>query len=394
MNNSISVLLGSGFSAPMGYPTGMDLNKKLLNFDYDLFAFSHEGELIPPSNGKKIDLGFKNPYDYIFEYCIELIKYFKISKNYFDYEEFYDYLIYEVEKDKQAEELAQNYLIYTDFKQLVFGLSDVYSQVVLYFLKDKNNEQWYKNRPYNYDMTLKGYTGFLKCLHNFGNNNIINIHTLNHDLFLESLTSAGFFKGKLSDGFDELNSPHYGELNHENRTYNCRLETYFGVYTGNYRLYKLHGSIDYGVYYTNKGGLLIPENYVKTKYGIGFNEILKEEKCLSGNSSYESCWINYHADFMTGTTSKIERYKEPLLFKKLFDFFKNNLQKADKLIIVGYGAKDEEINKIIKQHFDFNNKSSFIIDPFPSEKVHELQKSLNAKIISKQLEQITMSDFD
>lgn len=30
---SISVLLGAGFSAPMGYPVGNGLNKELLNFD-------------------------------------------------------------------------------------------------------------------------------------------------------------------------------------------------------------------------------------------------------------------------------------------------------------------------------------------------------------------------
>ena len=233
----------------------------------------------------------------------------------------------------------------------------------------------------------------MRYLNAIGADNTINIHTLNHDLFLESLCSAGFFGGNLSDGFTEFNSPYYGPLDYMKRTYLCRLEEYTGSYEGNFRLYKLHGSLDYGVYYKSEGTILTPEKYVKTKYGIGFSNLLKETQDSKGNISYERCWINYHADYMTGTTSKIERYQEPLLFKELFEHFKNNLKTADKLIIVGYGAKDSEVNKMIKEYFDYKTKPSFIIDPYAGETVLDFGKEIGARIIQKQLQVINESDF-
>lgn len=81
---------------------------------------------------------------------------------------------------------------------------------------------------------------------------------------------------------------------------------------------------------------------------------------------------------MTGTTSKIQRYNEPLLFKKLFKRFKKNLRQAEKLIIIGYGCKDEGINEIIKEYFDYNHKQAFIIDKYAREMVSEFGKNINA----------------
>jgi hypothetical protein len=394
MNNSISILLAAGFSAPMGYPIGNSLNEKLTQLNTDLIAFSSDGRLAISTNGKKPDFGCKTSYDNIFEYCIKLIGHYSETKGHFDYEEFYDYLVDEVINDEEAEKLANEHLSETDFTSLVSGLKNIYNQLVSHFLKDRNGENWYENRPYNLDSKFDGYTGFLRYLTALGENNVLNIHTLNHDLFLESLCGAGFFGGNLSDGFEEFNSPYYGNLKYENRNYRCRLESYVGEYQDNFRLYKLHGSLDYGVYYKSEGANLIPEKYIKTKYGIGFSELLKETKNSEGQYSYENCRINYHADYLTGTTSKIQRYKEPLLFKELFKLFKTNLETADKLIIVGYGAKDSEVNNIIKEHFDYNTKPSYIIDPFAGETVIKFGKEIGAKIIKKQLDVISKSDFE
>lgn len=394
MNNSISILLAAGFSAPMGYPIGNSLNEKLTQLNTDLIAFSSDGRLAISTNGKKPDFGYKTSFDNTFEYCIKLIGHYSTIKGHFDYEEFYDYLVDEVINDKEAEKLANGHLSETDFIQLVFELKNIYNQLVSHFLKDRNGENWYKNRPHNLDSKFDGYTGFLRYLTELGENNVLNIHTLNHDLFLESLCSAGFFGGNLSDGFEEFNSPYYGNLKYDNRNYRCRLESYVGEYQDNFRLFKLHGSLDYGVYYKSKDTNLIPEKYIKTKYGIGFSELLKETKNSEGQYSYEKCWINYHADYLTGTTSKIQRYEEPLLFKELFKLFKTNLEIADKLIIVGYGAKDSEVNNIIKAHFKYNSKPSYIIDPYAGETVIKFGQDIGAKIIKKQLEVINKSDFE
>jgi hypothetical protein len=159
------------------------------------------------------------------------------------------------------------------------------------------------------------------------------------------------------------------------------------------RLYKLHGSFDYGVYHGSNGSIMSPENYLKTKWGIGFSNFYKE-KIVNNELEYERDWVNYHADFLTGTTSKIERYNEPLLYKKLFELFRKNLSNSEKLVIVGYGAKDSQVNKMILENFDFKVNPVFIVDPFPSEQVKELQSQINAKLIVKDLNDIVMSDFN
>ena len=87
---------------------------------------------------------------------------------------------------------------------------------------------------------------------------------------------------------------------------------------------------------------MIPENYVKIKWGIGAGDIMKSRKSKLG---YDISPFEYDADLGTGSTSKIKRYNEPLLFRKLFKKFRKNLQDADKLIIIGYGCKDEGIMK-------------------------------------------------
>jgi hypothetical protein len=43
MTTSISILLGAGFSAPMGYPVDDTIKKHLLNCTVDTFAFHTSG---------------------------------------------------------------------------------------------------------------------------------------------------------------------------------------------------------------------------------------------------------------------------------------------------------------------------------------------------------------
>lgn len=42
--------------------------------------------------------------------------------------------------------------------------------------------------------------------------------------------------------------------------------------------------------------------------------------------------------------------------------FQSNLKHAEKLIIVGYGFKDEGINSIIMNHFNYKEKPIHIVD--------------------------------
>lgn len=58
--NSISLLLGAGFSVPMGYPTAYALADKLLHIDNENIRFSSSGQLaIYPKQTKKTLLVIK-----------------------------------------------------------------------------------------------------------------------------------------------------------------------------------------------------------------------------------------------------------------------------------------------------------------------------------------------
>ena len=138
---------------------------------------------------------------------------------------------------------------------------------------------------------------------------------------------------------------------------------------------------------------MIPENYVKIKWGIGSGIIMKSRKSRIG---YELSTFEYHADFLTGTTSKIKRYNEPLLFRKLFKKFRKNLRDAEMLIIIGYGCKDEGINEMIKENFDYRHKPSFIIDAYAKDEsqVDQFKKELQAKLLRVQINDISKALFE
>lgn len=391
---SISILLGAGFSANMGYPIGSQLNTHLTDCTGDEFAFHTDGTLIIASDGSKPNIGYKTSYDSQFDFCKELIAYYNKKNNGFDYEEFYDFLKDSASKDKEVELIAKPYLKgYNSLAELLSHLDNIYAHLIDYYLKDGNGNRWHDNAGHACGPIFPGYTGILNCLKELSKTHDINIHTLNHDLFFESLNASDWIMGEICDGFEELGSQYFGELNSYGRQYKVRLSRYTGCYDKKFRLYKLHGSRDYGVYYTLKKGIGMPETYIKTRFGIRFGDIFKERTDENGNLEYEHCFINYHADFLTGTTSKIERYKEPLLYKKLFELFRNNLKSGSQLIIIGYGAKDTEINKMIIENFDYRNKPVIIIDPFPAAQIKELEQKVNAKIVIKQLDEVSIDDL-
>ena len=123
---------------------------------------------------------------------------------------------------------------------------------------------------------------------------------------------------------------------------------------------------------------------------MGASDIIKGRKSKFG---YDISPFEYHADFLTGTTSKIQRYNEPLLFRKLFKKFKKNLQNAEKLIVIGYGCKDKGINEMIKEYFDYTNKPVYIIDKYAGDTVLEFGDNINAKIYKIDVNDISADLF-
>lgn len=393
---SISILLGAGFSAPKGYPTGNDMNNGMLNFDDKDIDFSHSGELAISIEGQKPQFqteGVYNVHQKYFIFCKRLIKEYAIAHNgEFDYELFYDFIKSDEVKEKRYQVLCDDLLSeFESFENVLFNVSHIYNQMAEHLLKDRDGKNSYDDESFKSN-NVEGYNGFLDYLSQLiSSEYIINVHTLNHDLLFESFNNTGYIFSSISDGFDEYGSEYYGRLIHDERTYHCRLERYTGRYNTPIRLFKLHGSLDYVPFYREvENGFMIPDKYVKIKWGMGADDIMKSRK---SKTEYVASPFEYHADFLTGTTSKIQRYNEPLLFKKLFKRFKKNLRQADKLIIIGYGCKDGGINEIIKEHFDYNHKPSFIIDKYAGKMVSEFGKDINATIHKVDIDSINSTLF-
>ena len=395
---SISILLGAGFSAPVGYPIGNDMNESLLDFDDRFLDFAPCGSLATSTDGTKPTFqmgGVLNNHQKYFIFCKRLIKeYTKAHKDKFDYEQFYDFIKTEEAKRERYQRLCDDLLDDCEsYEHYLSNVSHIYNQMAAHLLKDKTGKSWYDDEPFKMNF-YDGYNGFLTYLSELSHEFIVNVHTLNHDLLFESFNKTGFINGSISDGFDEYGSEYYGKLTAKGRTYHCRLERYKGRYNTPIRLYKLHGSLDYVPFYRrNEYGWMIPENYVKIKWGIGAGNIMKSRESKVG---YDISPFEYHADFLTGTTSKIKRYSEPLLFRKLFKKFRKNLRNAEMLIIIGYGCKDEGINEIIKENFDYNHKPLFIIDAYAKDEsqVDLFKKELQAKLLRVQINDISMALFE
>lgn len=87
---NISILLGAGFSAPMGYPIGNQLNEKLQNYRRYSISVSPDGKLYF-SNPDIEECSLSNPYSVYLNCCISLVE--EYSKlNQFDYEVFFEFL--------------------------------------------------------------------------------------------------------------------------------------------------------------------------------------------------------------------------------------------------------------------------------------------------------------
>ena len=390
---SVAFLLGAGFSIPMGYPKGADVNNGILDFDKQPVAFSPAGVLATNTDGTKPDFGYTNNHEQAFCLCKDLIAAYNKRVVEFDYEQFMDVLR---SKDLHTEyaSVIENYKSETDYTYLLSGsLPDIYSQMVAHLLKDADNKSWYEGEPTHigpYNSKPRAlYNSFLQYLSKLKEDYLVNIHTLNHDLFMESFNRSEYINGDMSDGFDDYGSRYYGRLNIEGRDfYRCRLERYTGRYYGKpIRLYKLHGSLNYVMMHRDSGYGLVDDCEVKFRYGMGLMDLERERSKKNG---YDNDFISYHADFLTGATTKTPFYRSKF-YKKLFRKFKNNLINANVLIVIGYGGKDKGINDYLLNYFDYQNKPCYFIDTGLN---HNTQlKALADKMKAKKIDK-SISEFD
>lgn len=354
---SISFLLGAGFSAPKGYPIGNQLNEKLLTCTGDNFAFSPSGTLVVNNDGTKPDLGYKNQYDIYFDFCTDLIRYYNDNIKSFDYEEFYDYLKNDAHKDPalvaffKAKKYNGGKAKLNDY---LFQIDNIFNQLISFYLEDKDGKNRHNDEAFHMKPYFDGYTGFLNCIETFLKEFIVDVHTLNHDLFFERLDRTEWINGELCDGFEELGSPYYGTLLYDNRSYKCRLERYTGNYDTKLRLYKLHGSIDYYLYSRTEGTTFIPETYIKRKWGIGRSDKIAIIGRSMGNENMKGVKDAY-MDLIQRGYDNVEIF-DPL---SLSDDWLNNFQLAERemrklSIQLGRYLNNEELAKT--KMFQLNKK--------------------------------------
>lgn len=385
---TISLLLGAGFSQPMGYPMGKEVNDLLTNFDFKHTDISSTGLLFPCSERNMP----YSQYHRNFEFCHRIIDYYtKCHNGNFDYEEFIDFIHSKDIYDKQYVDNTKGVIKSNeDYAKFVFGMENIVAQMIESVIKDKDGNIWYDNKPHRMG-PIDGYNIFLQVLSNWSNDHIINVHTLNHDMVFESFDKTDYLSGKICDGFSINGSKYFGEIKtFDGRYYDVRLSRYTGKYDKPVRLFKLHGSLDYALYYAQKKGTMVPDKCIKTRYGIDITKL----KCdNSHKQKYDDYQGTYHSYFLSGIVTKQRYYDDKGFFTKIHTHFHKNLKTAKKLIIIGYGGRDPKINEAIFNNYNYRKRPTIIIDPFPSESLIKLAERIGCNIIKKGISEITMADL-
>lgn len=395
----IVMLLGAGFSIDQGYPTSDNVAKRLASLTKKDFYFASDGTMCIGNNTKHED----NLYQNLFLFLLELIGHYvdKVGEDNFNYEEFYDVVnlslrdirpeykpLYNV-LNCECRKIGEKYTnaLFT-YEQLLRRLPIMFNQVIGAVIRQKGMQFPFYSNTETYINSYPDYSNFLHYLKDQSASNIIDVFTLNHDLFFDSFMNIYELKDEknskslISDGFDDYGSEYFGVVEKNDCSYFCRLERYTGRYNTPIRLYKLHGSLDYVLCYrakkTSKGYLALPLKYVKAKSGILPYEFYKTTRNKMRN---ECCLTDYSESFLSGTISKTLHYTE-MFYKNLFHKFDNRLKNAERLIVIGYSGKDEEINKHIIEHFNKKNTSCTIIDHSPDVDLRELANQMHAKILT------------
>jgi len=354
----ISFIIGSGFSIPAKLPSASQLNKRFSKIDASEICV-HTSELAWFLNGQNDPNAFwmgieeRNFIQKFLEfYNSNILR----GKDNFDYEEFYDFydkLIvsnnYPVKLHNIFKKIKGNNNDESDLQQMLLKFDSYFNQLI----KDKLSKKFKK--VHHGPGHPPKYWKFLSLLEELKKKYIINIHSLNHDLFFETLASSDSIEGELDDGFEENGSPYYGKLEDDYEDYNVRLSRFTNKYVKKFRLFKLHGSIDhYWVGYADDHDLL------KFKSKISLHYLYKE--IIRGNNiEYLNEPSSVVPVFLSGKESKIKQYYYGDYYPKVFKHFVSNLEKSSTLIIIGYGFRDDEINNYIVDFMKNKSKKIFVI---------------------------------
>lgn len=395
----VSFLIGSGFSAADGLPMVSDINKRMCKIKESEFLIHTDGTTVFLNGeenlnewSRKIERIFVQ--DFLNFYCTSVIN----GVENFHYENFYDYYSEYLRespiKDSKIDEFCDHfrdrynpqYSNIWDNYNLITHFHSAFSQLLSSLLQ---------RAKYHEDIGLGNYhpyDNFIRFLKILINENIIKIHTLNHDLLFEHL--GKILWQDFSDGFSEQGSPYYSYLkvNSGNsdftikKTYRVRLKYFQNKFDKKICLFKLHGSLD--TFQFDRSNL---NDYtrIKADYGIEPRFVKEIKDSQTNELRYERGLQNTFPDFLSGTTEKMRSYDNEY-YSVIFNHFFQNLQSSNLLIVIGYGFGDPGINKYLKDYFLNEEKKMFVINP--SERSSELSK-FSYGYLKKRIQDVTFEEF-
>lgn len=363
-------LIGSGFSVPYGLPKVEDINQFFVSLKVDDFAI-HSSRVAYPLKGQKDLNGWMNKTER--EFFVEFVAFYTQQLEWgktFHYEDFYDfyYRAYRRGERNLIDDFCNGFRA---SKEAMGGrvrdntnlLADFHNSFVQLLEGQLQRKEFYAIGIHSFNN--HNYAGFMQFMRHLAEKgDIVDLHTLNHDLLMEHVGRHGFWQ-YFSDGYYLEGSKYYGQVKVNKpimRQYKVKLKQFHNKYDKPIRLYKLHGSVDTYIYDLSNPN--IDRTRIKRSYGV--QEIYRED-CDPETSEYSfhRGWQMDYADFLSGTTEKILQYKEEH-YQVLFNHFERNLKDADNLIIIGYGFWDDGINQYIEEHFLNKGKVPVVIDPYKS----------------------------
>ena len=345
---NLAVLLGAGFSMPMGYPSGWaiaqkfdrDLRGQFLEFQSEEWAFRDGRSEADIENGRGDNaLG----YSYVFNELVSTYKQERNIQEVSDYEDFYQYSI-ELSKKDEAISILYEHARANLLKD--YG-EDIYEG---YFFMFENPQYKLIQKILDYlisdllfkalddTIIIEAYNDFIGVLKKYRN---INLITLNHDMLLERILSIG--RIPFSKGFSSKNSC----ITFDNKP----LPIFVNTFNKRCKLLKLHGSIDtysFG-HLKNINGSLYPtgntthfltNNYDEKHHAKRINPITKEV--------VQEFNANILPMYITGI-GKDKTIKKSSLYKPLYAQARMSLRNCQKLLIIGYSFRDPHINELMRE---------------------------------------------
>jgi len=273
----ISLLLGAGFSHADAVPLVSDIKDKLLSLTVDDIYIHSDMKLIVLNDQDKPNLLH---HEFKENFIIAFIKFY--AANYeLNYEFLFDYVNGYLKEGENQDEIDDFYTKFVEDQNIEqdriptcsFSLESFkknFQQIISSFL---TIGEYFKDVGLGNYPPYDAFFNFIKYLINEKREKV-NVHTLNHDLLFEHVASklAGLWED-FDDGYRELGSPYFGEVNIEDnvrKSYKIRVKYFANSFEKPLSFLKLHGSID-----TYDFDIRNPKSVrVKTDYRVG--EIYKE----------------------------------------------------------------------------------------------------------------------